>query len=60
MKGIRRYAFDTKEKHCIEIQKYLKQAIEFAGIKLAIVFIIDLFIYFLEILSIPKVILLTI
>ncbi|CAD8185641.1 unnamed protein product [Paramecium pentaurelia] len=60
MKGIRRYAFDVKEKHCMDIQKYLKQAIEFAGIKLAIVFIIDLFVYLLGLLSIPKPIILLI
>ncbi|CAD8100752.1 unnamed protein product [Paramecium sonneborni] len=60
MKGIRWYALDPQEKCCIEIKRYLKQAIEFASIKLAIIFLIDLLVYFLSLLSFPKLILLLI
>ncbi|CAD8197447.1 unnamed protein product [Paramecium octaurelia] len=60
MKGLRRYANDKQDKYRIEIQKYLKQAIQFAAKKLAIVVFIDLFLYLLSLISIPKLFLMLI
>ncbi|CAK88738.1 unnamed protein product (macronuclear) [Paramecium tetraurelia] len=60
MKGLRRYAFDKQDKYCIEIQKYLKQAIQFAAKKLATIIFIDFIVYLLSLLSIPKLFLMLI